>query len=73
MHLLFLAMNGTVSVTLEWLRLLERPETKAVVIQASQKTLPVAIAVISVLPSSVGDEGIPRLATSARVCAYPLY
>lgn len=35
----------------------KRPEMKAIVISASQKTLPVALAVITFLPDSLGDQG----------------
>ena len=62
MHMIFLVMNFSVSYGMSKANLLDWPELKAVVILASQKTLPVSIAVISVLPDSVGDEGLMSIA-----------
>lgn len=41
---------------------LELPERKAVVISASQKTLPIAITVLGFLPPAVGEEGVMAIA-----------
>ena len=38
------------------------PERKAVVISASQKTLPIAITVLGFLPPAVGEEGVMAIA-----------
>jgi len=53
-HLLFLAVNFTVTTLLR----MPLAEKKAVVICASQKTLPIAITVLGFLPADVGDGGL---------------
>jgi predicted Na+-dependent transporter len=62
MHIIFLVMNFSTAYAMSRGGLLGLPELKAVVILASQKTLPVSIAVISALPESVGDKGLMAIA-----------
>lgn len=62
MHIIFLVMNYSSTFVMFRADLLGWPELKAVVILASQKTLPVSIAVISALPDSVGDKGLMAIA-----------
>ena len=49
-------------VVATYLLQLELPERKAVVISASQKTLPIAITVLGFLPPAVGEEGVMAIA-----------
>ena len=57
MHALFLTMNFAVG----WCAM-GSAELKAVVILASQKTLPVSVAVISVVTEDAGEQGLMSIA-----------
>lgn len=57
MHLLFFIFNYTCGAPM-----IDEPELKAVVIQSSQKTLPVSAAVIGLLPEAAGDQGLMIIA-----------
>ena len=57
-HIIFLTLNFTVTSLLK----MPLPEKKAVVICASQKTLPIAITVLGFLPPAVGEEGVMAIA-----------
>ena len=54
LHLVFLIVNG-IAV---WALSITTPERKSVHILTSQKTLPVAITIISFLPASLGSPGL---------------
>ena len=62
MHFIFLFMNYGTSFGLRTAKLMDEEALRAVVILASQKTLPVSIAVINSLPDSVGDPGLMTIA-----------
>ena len=62
MHFIFLFMNFGSCFAMRSAHIMDETELRAVVILASQKTLPVAIAVIQSLPDSVGDGGLMSIA-----------
>ena len=58
MHIVFIIINST----MVWLLRMNLPEQKAVVIAASQKTLPFSVTVIGFLPEDAGSEGLMVIA-----------
>jgi sodium/bile acid cotransporter 7 len=58
MHVVFLIMNYTACRLLQ----LDLPVLKAVVILASQKTLPISIVVIDALPEAAGEKSLMQMA-----------
>ncbi|XP_062500686.1 uncharacterized protein LOC134177925, partial [Corticium candelabrum] len=54
LHFSFLLINTVAS----FLLILSKEARKAIIILASQKTLPIALSVLAYLPASVGDEGL---------------